>query len=97
MNQIENFGYSFAEAEKLLDHLSTKNNINDNNNNNNNINNNNNNNINSVNNNANHINHINQLLPLVRYWLPHVRIITPVAWQEELLAGLRQALAQWVR
>lgn len=43
------------------------------------------------------IGHINQLLPLVRYWLPHVRIVTPVAWQEELLAGLRQALAQWVR
>ena len=42
-----------------------------------------------------HINHINQLLPVVRYWLPHVRIVQPVAWQEELVKGLRNALAQW--
>ncbi len=41
------------------------------------------------------INHIEQLLPVVRYWLPHVRIIQPVAWQEELTAGLRQALEKW--
>lgn len=41
------------------------------------------------------INHTLQLLPVVRYWLPHVRIVKPQAWQEELLAGLRQALAQW--
>lgn len=40
------------------------------------------------------INHINQLLPVVRYWLPHVRIVRPVAWQEELVASLRQALKQ---
>lgn len=40
-----------------------------------------------------HINHINQLLPVVRYWLPHVRIVQPVAWQEELVRGLREALA----
>ncbi len=42
-----------------------------------------------------HINHINQLLPVVRYWLPHVRIVQPKAWQETLVAGLRQALAKW--
>ncbi|MCL2524052.1 MAG: WYL domain-containing protein [Betaproteobacteria bacterium] len=42
-----------------------------------------------------HINHINQLLPVVRYWLPHVRIIKPQEWHEQLLAELRQALAQW--
>lgn len=41
------------------------------------------------------INHIHQLLPVVRYWLPHVRIVQPVEWHEELLAGLQQALAQW--
>ncbi|MDH0901355.1 WYL domain-containing protein [Comamonas aquatica] len=41
------------------------------------------------------INHIDQLLPVVRYWLPHVRIIQPQAWHEELKDGLRQALAQW--
>lgn len=42
-----------------------------------------------------HINHIDQLLPIVRYWLPRVRIVQPVAWQEELQAGLRAALEQW--
>ena len=42
-----------------------------------------------------HINHIDQLLPVVRYWLPHVRIVQPVAWQEELHARLQAALAQW--
>ena len=41
------------------------------------------------------INHIDQLLPVVRYWLPHVRIIQPVDWQEELQASLQAALAQW--
>ena len=42
-----------------------------------------------------HINHINQLLPVVRYWLPHVRIVAPKAWHAALMEGLRQALAQW--
>ena len=42
-----------------------------------------------------HINHINQLLPVVRYWLPHVRIVQPQAWHEELVAGLRRALVMW--
>ena len=42
-----------------------------------------------------HINHINQLLPVVRYWLPHVRIVQPQAWHEELVAGLEQALHAW--
>lgn len=42
-----------------------------------------------------HINHINQLLPVVRYWLPHVRILEPREWEEELVRGLRQVLTQW--
>lgn len=42
-----------------------------------------------------HINHIDQLLPIVRYWLPHVQIIQPVDWQKELTAGLQQALKKW--
>jgi predicted DNA-binding transcriptional regulator YafY len=41
------------------------------------------------------INHINQLLPVVRYWLPNVRIVEPKAWHEELVEGLKQALAKW--
>ena len=42
-----------------------------------------------------HINHPHQLLPVVRYWLPHVRIVQPQQWHEELVAGLRQALVMW--
>lgn len=33
--------------------------------------------------------HPDQILPIVRYWIPHVRIVSPVGWQEELEAGLR--------
>lgn len=42
-----------------------------------------------------HINHLNQLLPVVRYWLPNVRIVQPVEWHKALLEELRQALAKW--
>ncbi len=42
-----------------------------------------------------HINHINQLLPVVRYWLPHVRIVKPVEWHEALVEGLRATLQKW--
>ncbi len=41
------------------------------------------------------INHINQLLPVVRYWLPHVRIVQPLQWHEALVAELQQALHKW--
>jgi len=40
------------------------------------------------------INHINQLLPVVRYWLPHIRIIRPVKWQQDLEVQLRDYLNQ---
>ena len=39
--------------------------------------------------------HINQLLPVVRYWLPHVRIIQPVQWHDALVQELQHALQQW--
>lgn len=42
-----------------------------------------------------HINHIDQLLPIVRYWLPHVRIVQPVEWHENLLSSLQHALFHW--
>ena len=42
------------------------------------------------------INHINQLMPVVRYWLPNVRILQPLAWHEQLVGELRLALEQWV-
>lgn len=38
--------------------------------------------------------HPNQVLPIVRYWLPHVRIVSPGAWQDELESGLKGYLAQ---
>ncbi len=34
------------------------------------------------------VGHPNQVLPIVRYWLPHVRIISPPKLQEELEQGL---------
>lgn len=37
--------------------------------------------------------HPNQILPIVRYWLPHVRIISPESWQEDLEAELKTYLA----
>lgn len=32
--------------------------------------------------------HPNQILPIVRYWIPHVHIISPESWQKEMEAGL---------
>lgn len=42
------------------------------------------------------INHINQLLPVVRYWMPNVRIVKPMEWHEALVAGLKEALNKWI-
>ena len=36
--------------------------------------------------------HPNQILPIVRYWLPHVRIVSPAAWQEMLEAEMKAYL-----
>lgn len=41
------------------------------------------------------VSHLSQLLPVVRYWLPHVRILQPLAWHQTLVQGLEQALARW--
>jgi len=30
------------------------------------------------------VGHANQVLPIVRYWIPHIRIISPAGLQEEL-------------
>lgn len=32
--------------------------------------------------------HPQQILPVVRYWIPHVRIVSPTSWQAELEASL---------
>lgn len=42
-----------------------------------------------------HINHVHQLLPVVRYWLPNVRIVKPVEWHEAVVEELRHALVEW--
>ncbi|MGO3870440.1 MAG: helix-turn-helix transcriptional regulator [Alcaligenes sp.] len=42
-----------------------------------------------------HINHINQLLPVVRYWLPNVRIVSPGDWHDVLINNLRETLRIW--
>jgi predicted DNA-binding transcriptional regulator YafY len=36
--------------------------------------------------------HPNQILPIVRYWLPHVRIVSPATWQSELEDELKSYL-----
>ncbi len=41
------------------------------------------------------ISHPQQLLPLVRYWLPHVRILQPAALRHALLESLQDAIASW--
>lgn len=39
------------------------------------------------------INHDMQLLPLIRFWIPHIKIINPEGLQEELEMGLKEYLA----
>ena len=41
------------------------------------------------------IHHLQQLLPVVRYWMPHLRIVQPGEWEQRLLDELRQTLAAW--
>jgi predicted DNA-binding transcriptional regulator YafY len=39
------------------------------------------------------VGHVNQILPVVRYWIPHIRIISP----EALQADLERELSEYVR
>jgi len=36
------------------------------------------------------ITHITQILPLVRYWIPHIKIVNPISMQDELEKGLKK-------
>lgn len=36
--------------------------------------------------------HTNQILPIVRYWIPHIRIISPEELQVEIDRGLNEYL-----
>ena len=38
------------------------------------------------------VGHQNQILPIVRYWIPNVRIVSPVAWNDELTSQLADYL-----
>jgi predicted DNA-binding transcriptional regulator YafY len=38
------------------------------------------------------VGHPNQILPIVRYWVPHIRFLEPTELQERLEAGLREYL-----
>ena len=40
------------------------------------------------------IGHANQVLPIVRYWIPHIRIISPESLQDELESEVRTYLAR---
>ncbi len=40
------------------------------------------------------IRHPNQILPIVRYWIPHIRIISPETLQHEIEKGLDEYLAR---
>jgi hypothetical protein len=35
------------------------------------------------------VGHVNQVLPIVRYWIPHIRIISPEGLQGELEKELK--------
>ncbi len=43
------------------------------------------------------VGHPNQIVPIVRYWIPHVRIISPEALQFEMESGLSDYLDHTVR
>ena len=38
------------------------------------------------------VGHQNQVLPIIRYWIPHIRIISPDSWQQDLEQGIRDYL-----
>ena len=38
------------------------------------------------------INHDMQLLPLIRFWIPHLKIVNPERLQDEMEKGLKEYL-----
>jgi predicted DNA-binding transcriptional regulator YafY len=38
------------------------------------------------------VGHVNQILPVVRYWIPHIQIVAPEGWQAELERSLSSYL-----
>ena len=39
------------------------------------------------------VGHPDEILPIVRYWIPHVRIVEPRHWQEQMEASLAAYMA----
>ena len=35
-----------------------------------------------------------QILPLVRYWIPHIKIVSPEGWQAQMVAEIREYLGE---
>lgn len=42
------------------------------------------------------VGHQNQVLPILRYWIPHIRVISPESWQVELEQGIEDYLRRWM-
>ena len=40
------------------------------------------------------VGHLKQVLPIVRYWIPHIRIISPETLQDEMEKEIRGYLAR---
>ena len=40
------------------------------------------------------VGHLKQVLPIVRYWIPHIRIISPETLQDEMEKEIRDYLAR---
>lgn len=38
------------------------------------------------------VGHQNQVMPIIRYWIPHIRVISPESWQKDLLRGIEDYL-----
>jgi len=38
------------------------------------------------------VGHQNQVLPIIRYWIPYIKVISPESWQEELERGIEDYL-----
>lgn len=41
---------------------------------------------------SSHVDHVNQILPIVRYWMPHVKILEPTWFQERLESEIKSYL-----
>ena len=39
------------------------------------------------------VGHSNQVVPIVRYWIPHIRVISPEGLQDEMEAELKRYLS----